>query len=455
MKGIFRIGLGVFMVVSVASAAWAQGTPTLFTGGARRLEPVRVAPIDAHGRLLGPWKAYTPQPQFPQTPNWQVAFDCYEGDATGVPSDTIYGPSLGLGSQRYFSGEFFRNPYISNDMTLATGTGGLLAQRLQIAWFWNPPAPEALIVLAFATDKFGQTDAGPSWSTGFHGVALDFGVTAGSPDYFYSDVDLRSTSDSMALPSDGSGAIVLYYATLVSGNFAPATLAQPMQWGTRWSGNPSYPGTNPSRSDQWQWDDDNPTDFDHTTGPLGERYGYDLGALVPPRILGGMAGLFVDANAEMIGGTIVFEGIDPGTTRPIDSATFYIRVEGNPLDIVSVQTVSIPASGQFRLAAPTTPGNYTISCIDSHFLRRSVGPVTTTGSPGVRSAPVMNMINGNVDADDPGAIDIADFALLSQAFGTERGDPDFYENADLNRDDAIDIGDYAILSGNFGAEGDE
>lgn len=455
MKGFVRFGLGAAFAVATASVCSAQGTPTLFTGGARRIEPVRIAPIDSHGRLIGPWKAYTPQMQLPQTPSWQVAFDCYEGDATGVPADNIYGPALGLGSQRYFSGEFFRNPYISNDIVLATGTGGLLAQRMQIAWFWNPPGPESLVVLAFAADRFGATDAGPSWATGFHGVAIDFGVTAPSQDYFYADIDLHSTGDSLALPSDGSGAIVIYYSTLVSGNFVPATLAQPMQWGTRWSGNPSYPGTNPSRSDQWQWDDDNPTDFDHTTGPLGERYSYDFGSFVPPRVLGGMAALFVDANAELIGGTIDFSGIDPDTTRPVDSATFYIRVAGDPLDIVSVQTVSIPASGQFRLAAPGTPGNYTISCIDSHFLRRSVGPIAVTGAPGVRLAPLMTMVNGNVDADDPGAIDIADFALLSQSFGTSFGDPGFYQNADLNRDDTIDIGDYSILSSNFGLEGDE
>lgn len=445
----------VAVMIGLASLATAQRNLSICANG-RRISPIRIAPIGPDMKLLGPWKEYRPTEVVPQVPSWAVAFDCYEGDSTGMPADTIYGPSVGLGNQRYFSGDFYRDPYYANDMSLASGTGGRPAQRFQTAWFWNPALPERMMIAAFAADDFGATDAGPSWATGYGGILLDFGVTAASTDYFFSDINLQTTGDSMSLPWDGAGSVVVYLMTLdVNSAFAPASVAQPMLWGTRWSGNPSYPGTNPSRSDRYQWDDDNPVDFDHGTGLNTERYDYDMGADVPPRILGGMTALFVDNNAELIGGTIIFSGVDAGTTRPINSATFQVRTAGNPLDIVSYQTVSISSSGQFRLVAPSLAGSYTVSCIDSHFLRRSVGPIAVTGAPGVRNVGVMNMINGNIDGDDPGFIDIADFALLSSSYNAFYGDPGYYLNADLNRDDVVDIADYAILSSNYSAEGDE
>lgn len=449
MKGGKWIAIcGLFL----ASGFVAEAQLPQLKAHGRKVTPLRIAPIGPDMRLRGPWRPYPQNEQTPQAPSWAVAFDCYEGDATGTPSDTIYGPSVGLGSQRLFFGDFYRNCYYANDMVLATGTGGRPAERLQAAWFWNPPLPETMMLAVFAADDFGTTDAGPSWTYGYSGVVIDYGVTAASVDYLYSDVDLKTTGDIIPLPWDGNGAVVTYLATLdQSLSFVPATLAQPMQWGTRWSGNPSYPGTNPSRSDRYQWDDDNPTDFDHGTGAASERYDYDFGPDVPPRILGSMTALFVDNNAELVGGIINFTGV----TRPIKSATFSIRSATNPNDIFSIQTVPVSTTGQYRLVAPTTPGNYSVSCIDSHFLRRSVGPVAVMGAAGVRTAPLMNMINGNCDGDDPGVVDIADYAILSSAYGSNLGDASFTENADLNRDDAIDIADYAILSASYGAEGDE
>ena len=48
------------------------------------------------------------------------------------------------------------------------------------------------------------------------------------------------------------------------------------------------------------------------------------------------------------------------------------------------------------------------------------------------------------DINQDGIVDIQDYILLSNAFGTND------QSADLNSDDIVDIQDYIILSNNFG-----
>jgi hypothetical protein len=55
------------------------------------------------------------------------------------------------------------------------------------------------------------------------------------------------------------------------------------------------------------------------------------------------------------------------------------------------------------------------------------------------------------DANLDGGVDIGDYALLSAAFNSSPGDPNWNENCDFNNDETIDIGDYGILSANFGS----
>ncbi|HRF60788.1 MAG TPA: hypothetical protein PLH94_12860 [Fimbriimonadaceae bacterium] len=450
-------------VVAVFSAGMAissaQVRPLHRVSKGEEAVPLRIAPIGPGLQLRGPWRDYVENPSI-QVPVWQVSYDSYEGDAGGVPTDTIYGPSLGLGAERWFLGDFYHNPFSADDCVLAPGTGGKVAERVQLGWFWNPISPERMLIAVYVADNFGATDAGPSFGFEYSGVLIDYGVVAASTAYKRSDVKLKGLAGDpqvvaregvLPLPWDGNGAIVMQILTLDAfNNLVPASTAQPMLWGTRWASNPDYPGTNPSRSDRYKWDDDNPTDLIHQTGATGERYDYDYGIGSPPRILNNMVALFVDQNAEYIGGTIDFQDISPTTTRPIKTATLEIRQSGN---IVDLYTVGISASGQFQVPAPSTPGVYEISCVDSTFLRRTVGPVTTTGAPGVRSVGPMTMLNGNITGDDPGTIDSDDFDLLVAAFGSNPGSGNWNISADLDRSDLVDSDDFDILVKNFGFSG--
>jgi len=55
---------------------------------------------------------------------------------------------------------------------------------------------------------------------------------------------------------------------------------------------------------------------------------------------------------------------------------------------------------------------------------------------------------GDVNAD--GDVNILDSTIVSNAFGSRKGNPHFDQRADLNYDDRVNILDAIIVSGNFG-----
>lgn len=74
------------------------------------------------------------------------------------------------------------------------------------------------------------------------------------------------------------------------------------------------------------------------------------------------------------------------------------------------------------------------------------------GAPGDDDGVQFPMINGDCDMDNE--IAIGDFALISSAFGSFPGEPNWNENADVDGDGEVTIGDYSIMSDNFGEVGD-
>ncbi len=80
--------------------------------------------------------------------------------------------------------------------------------------------------------------------------------------------------------------------------------------------------------------------------------------------------------------------------------------------------------------------------------RANIFPANPENDDGVQ----FPMINGDCDRDNE--IAIGDFALISTAFGSFPGEPNWNEDADVDGDSEVTIGDYSIMSDNFGIEGD-
>lgn len=80
--------------------------------------------------------------------------------------------------------------------------------------------------------------------------------------------------------------------------------------------------------------------------------------------------------------------------------------------------------------------------------RANIFPANPENDDGVN----FPMINGDCDRDNE--IAIGDFALISAAFGSFVGEPNWNADADVDGDDEVTIGDYSIMSDNFGLTGD-
>lgn len=130
----------------------------------------------------------------------------------------------------------------------------------------------------------------------------------------------------------------------------------------------------------------------------------------------------------------VAEVLDPNTWAVLDTATVTLDAGGNYSFTTSVR-------GTVRIAMKA-----------SHWLRRArPDTVELDNDEGVGGVN-FSLKNGDCDGDNE--VTIGDYAILSAAFGSMEGNPNWDEEADLDGDGEVTIGDYAILSSNFGEFGD-
>lgn len=301
--------------VCALGGLFANGAPpeTLpVAAQAVRLQPLRLAAfhIDETGAAVidGEWTNYDASVRGAPS---QLAFDCFEPDSSGAPTDGRYGQDCGLNAGRLYFGPAYRNPYAVNDMFAALGTQGLLADRAAFAWSWQvtgPGSSERCMVAVSTAEDFDYSCAGPPFSGQYPGVLYDFGILQANQhnEYYYANVFIGGTPLRHQLPFDGAGAYAIFLARdQIFNQLVPATSAQPMLWSTK-------PG-NPSQQGPPQWNDDNPPDGFHS--PPFEC------AIMPPNCpgpLGAMLALYTPPTGNDCNGNLWSDGIDIGTGQSSD-----------------------------------------------------------------------------------------------------------------------------------------
>lgn len=144
-------------------------------------------------------------------------------------------------------------------------------------------------------------------------------------------------------------------------------------------------------------------------------------------------------------GVVTLEGCStPGGVQ----VTVEIRNVGSTSPLQTA-VVNLDSDGKFcvDVAANIAQGVYDVAVkANTRWMRKVMSSVD------LRNRVNFTLLTGDCDGDNE--VTIGDFALLSAAFGSVPGDPNWDENADLDCDMEITIGDYSLLSTNFGVSGD-
>jgi hypothetical protein len=299
---------GAILCASFAFADGRKNTELQLAAPGQMVMPKRMMKVRwDNGRIVPvtPWIELGDfAPAGPCSPNEVLVFDHFGTDASGNPIGGANCRSDFAPDTRWYFGPTYHNPYWANDIeTLVDAQyNGATASSLTHAWFWNPPAgSERCIILILTVEQmdFECQDVHDVFQNPFlDGVVLDYGTLAAGSGYYYSPVCL-SAIGGIQLPAtpadDGDPGTVLLggWAVIYARAFDPntgavtyATRAQPMLWSTQDAGNIGS-------STELQWDDDNPTDYDHD--PAAECFDYTFNVCAnPPRKLGGMMAFWVE-----------------------------------------------------------------------------------------------------------------------------------------------------------------
>jgi len=298
------------------SAAFADGKQhknqpfQLFEGPAIPVQPKRMMKVCWwNGRIVPvtPWITVGDfSPAGPCNPNETLVWDHFGADASGNPTGGNTCRDGFAPATRYYFGATYNNPYYANDIeTLVNAQyNGGTASSLAHAWFWTAGGQgtsETCVILIRTVENLDttcQSDVHDVFDNNpfIEGVVLDYGNLGSSVGVgYYASAVCLSGVGGIRLPStpDSNGVLggyVVIYASAFdpnTGQVTPATGAQPMLWSTQITG----VGTSTST----QWDDDNPTNYNHTAP--NECYDYTYNGLCPllpnVTIWGGMMAFWV------------------------------------------------------------------------------------------------------------------------------------------------------------------
>lgn len=203
--------------------------------------PLRYAKIDENGQVIDQWY------DFPITPAEDcgafICFDAFESDSrTDFPGDGFYNLNCNMGSARYRFADSVRNVVFVDDINTMAGSpnggcSGVEFGRIQFAWWWQVTGAGSSerCVIAFSTLDRWEPSGNCTSDTFIDGVAFDFGVLRSSQDvgFYIADIPLCRITGSPLLTSqpDAVGAYKVVLAN--DSNLTPATMAQPMIWGTK------------------------------------------------------------------------------------------------------------------------------------------------------------------------------------------------------------------------------
>lgn len=476
-----RYALLLIVLGATAANAQIQRVGQLYPVGKKEIKVIKpdfIAVLSADGKRAGPWQRVRQSGNGVEAASWKMAWDSSNTNtSTFLAFTNFYGASAGPQRLSWTQKNFMW----CNDITaMNTGTAGQFAKRVMVGVVWNPNGTDPgtgtanAMFKVYTANSFDDTAFGPAFKNSLGGVIVrKDGLAAGM---YAIDLDMETINASIALPL-GAGSVIVEAGTKDGANnfleLSGVMCAQPLLGNMCSAGEPQFPGTNPSKSSDAQWDDDSDPnfpavnrpdyifqDFTNTAGPnaYAEFYGYDA-TLDGLGILQGATGLFIDQNARKLSGTITFGDISDPANGP-SRAIFQIKDLSNG-QVISVQTVAVSPTGAYTIMdpKPLTGGNYEIYCKATHWLQKVVARNTvTTPNP---TTVHFTLLNGDIDRDN--FVTLLDYDYFSASYDKTSSDIDWEQvdlngiaprDSDLDEDGLVTLLDYDYFSANYDFSGD-
>jgi hypothetical protein len=157
------------------------------------------------------------------------------------------------------------------------------------------------------------------------------------------------------------------------------------------------------------------------------------------------------ASPELaVNGQVAFQGRPtPPHASWVNPLTVTVYLQGTST-VVGTYAVTTNSTGGFSFVFDHAPGTYDIGVKGSHTLSRvKEGVVIDSATTNVNFG---TLLEGDCDNND--VVNINDFGILADAFGSVPASANWDVRADLNNDGAVNIYDFGLLADDFGLSGE-
>ncbi len=493
-------GFACTLFVSAALCGWAQvglleTTPHGFYP--RAIQPLRWAkyvpgqPIVWHERQAN-------QSQGLDAPSWLKAYDTINwntalsaSDPAGMAAKVYQAntPRSALWTYSNSGSTYFANlPYIVDDMVMPSTTARKFAERLRVAFIWNPEGEAAssgswpsvastknCVMLIGTCSGVGGAN-GPAISglitTPFYqigsnlqqlsGYLVDFGP---NPGFWFADFKSTDFLKAFQLPLPGptssTGGIVLALGKERNGAFVPLGAAQgdPANAAAEFwlmsncaPGDPYQPGTNATDSDPKVWMDGFKRSATFGTEPndvqlVTPDFGFDT---VPAQAVSELSDLNFTSSTFFGGG----RELHPAIGLAVDTTAALATI---PVDFDGLDVGAIPTHMVLRVIAVDAGGTPLLDDQGAVLWAEQEVAVDITGATG-RVTVINPHLKPNANAAEASHYIIQAFpyralrattVLWSAASGSATLPTLQFKLGDVDHDNAITVFDYGILSDSF------
>jgi hypothetical protein len=167
-------------------------------------------------------------------------------------------------------------------------------------------------------------------------------------------------------------------------------------------------------------------------------------------VLGTATGGAISIITPTVYGQVTFQGRPtPPHASWINPLTATVYLQGTKT-VVDTYAPTTNSTGGFSFVFGHALGTYDIGVKGSHTLSRlKAGVVINSATTNVNFG---TLLEGDCDNND--VININDFGILADAYGSVPASANWDVRADLNNDSAVNIYDFGLLADNFGLSGE-